>query len=272
MLNPSMAHPMRCVCMILLSLAPVACSNADTAPDSGNDDDAQASCPPLSLVCVENELFICGDNHELTRVHSCGEGWLCENKKCVAKSIADDSISSDASAEISEPTEDILDVDSPNKKSDYALMNNSLWQPVDPADDPFWPVDDTLVVRCPPESYSAEDNGDGLWFSVSTQECNYLTMTQPLLVDLPEGATVQVQVWHFPIISSSGTYHHLVAGGDPVKTIWEVTLELPALSAGFLPYEPITSTVSISQGEPLYWHLSNHGNNSWHLIELKATY
>ncbi|HIN85627.1 MAG TPA: hypothetical protein EYN06_04020 [Myxococcales bacterium] len=181
-----------------------------------------------------------------------------------------------SSTDLSQANQDTHDTapesDSTNQSSEYQLMDNNLWQAVDPSEDPFWPQDSTEVVVCPPDAYLSEDTGDGIWFSVTTRDCNYLTVTQPILADLPAGATVQVRVWHFTITSGPGSYHHLIAGGDPVKTVWDVTLEVPTDSGGLLPYEPFESTVSIEKGEPLFWHLSNHGSNSWHLIELKATY
>jgi hypothetical protein len=143
---------------------------------------------------------------------------------------------------------------------------------VDSAADPFWPTDGSTPNLCPPDAYLAEDSGDGMWFSLETSNCNYMTVSQPLLADVTEDAVIQVRVWHFKITGSVGKFYHRIAAGDPPQILWEVEKAVPTESGGLLPFEPVSPKIAVSAGEAVYWHVSNHGQNSWHLIELSATY
>ena len=37
-----------------------------------------------------------------------------------------------------------------------------------------------------------------------------------------------------------------------------------------LPFDLVPIPRDLRAGEPVYWHLSNHGQKSWHLIEVSA--
>ena len=151
-----------------------------------------------------------------------------------------------------------------------SLIDNTLWEVVPEADDPFYPEDDSDVVPCTPSVYGSEVQGDDVWFSVKTVDCNYLTVWQPLLVDVPADAQLRVRLWHFKFTQTEGTYTHAIAVGDPPDTYWEAELPLPITESGLLPYDLVPISRSLSAGEPVYWHLNNHGLNSWHLIEFSA--
>lgn len=151
-----------------------------------------------------------------------------------------------------------------------SLVDNLLWEVVAQADDPFYPVDDSEVVPCMPSAYGSEVEGDDVWFSVTTVDCNYLTVWQPLLVDVPADAQLRVRLWHFTFTAAEGTYTHAIAVGDPPDTYWEAELPLPVTESGLLPYDLVPVSRSLSAGEPVYWHLRNHGQNSWHLIEVSV--
>ncbi|MDP6943055.1 MAG: hypothetical protein QF464_02805 [Myxococcota bacterium] len=151
-----------------------------------------------------------------------------------------------------------------------SLVDHTLWAVVPQQEDPFYPEDDTEVEPCPASQYGPEVQGDDVWFSVETVNCNYLTVQQPLLVDVPSGAQLRVRVWHFEFTYAEGTYVHAIAVGEPPDTLWETEAPLPLTSGGLLPFELVPITRPLTAGEPVYWHLRNHGLNSWHLIEVSA--
>ena len=151
-----------------------------------------------------------------------------------------------------------------------SMIDNTLWVVAPREDDPFYPEDDADVVPCPEAQYGAEVQGDEVWFSVETMRCNYLTVRQPLGVDVAEGAQLRVRLWHFRITMSEGTYTHVIAAGERPDTLWETELPVPTSSGGLLPFERVPVPRDLSAGEPIYWHLRNHGQNSWHLVEVSA--
>lgn len=185
--------------------------------------------------------------------------WLALGCSDANSPVTDASVGSDvdasqsADAEVAEP-----------------LVDNLLWEVVLPADDPFYPADDSEVVLCPESEYGSEVEGSDAWFSVKTVACNYLTVRQPLLVDVPADAQLRVRLWHFKFTLTEGTFTHAIAVGSPPDTFWEAELPLPITESGLLPYELVPISRSLSAGEPVYWHLNNHGLNSWHLIEFSA--
>jgi hypothetical protein len=150
------------------------------------------------------------------------------------------------------------------------MIDNALWEAVPEAEDPFYPADDDDIVPCPASEYGPELQGDEVWFSVETIACNYLTVRQPLLVDVSADSLLRVRLWHFTITQSEGTYTHAIAVGDPPATVWDTELPLPVTDSGLLPFELVPFPRALEAGEPVYWHLSNHGQNSWHLIEVSA--
>ncbi len=173
---------------------------------------------------------------------------------CANPSAADDhdaTVSADASAAV-------------------PMVDNTLWEAVAPADDPFYPTDDSEVVVCTDAQYESEVLDDDVWFSVETIDCNYLTVRQPLLMDVSADAQLRVRLWHFTITRSQGTYTHAIAVGSPPETLWEAEVPLPVTTSGLLPFDLVPIPRDLRAGEPVYWHLSNHGQKSWHLIEVSA--
>jgi len=151
----------------------------------------------------------------------------------------------------------------------YPLMDNNLWEVVPEEEDPFFASADAPQA-CPEENYGVEVLGGESWYSVKTVNCNYLTVKQTLLEDVPEGAYLQVRIWHFQITLGEGTYRHVLAAGDNADVVYEAEQAVPTEKGGLLPYERFQTPRAMQAGETLYWHLSNHGENSWHLIEFAA--
>jgi hypothetical protein len=121
-------------------------------------------------------------------------------------------------------------------------------------------------ARCGSESVSIEENNTGLWYDILTDECDHATVRQTTLAELQSGDTLLVWVWHYAMDHKGGDFHARVALGDPPQVVWENTLPVPAQSG--LLYEEITLDSSWPTGSPIWFHLSNHGVNTWSLVEL----
>jgi len=145
------------------------------------------------------------------------------------------------------------------------LVDNNLWVEVDFSNDPFWPEAQAPDNACPEEEYGVEEHPDGPWFEVYTEICAYITVEQPLLVDIPIGATVVVRIWHFSISEGDTAFHLVVGVGETPDIIWES--EVPVPSGSGLLYDELVMETAYQAGAPVYFHLSNHGSNSWGFIE-----
>ena len=91
-------------------------------------------------------------------------------------------------------------------------------------------------------------------------------MRQETLAELESGDTFLVWIWHYAMDHQGGDFHAKIAVGYPDHVLWETTLPVPADSG--LVYEEVTVPDSWPQGSPIWFHLSNHGVNTWSLVEL----
>jgi hypothetical protein len=100
---------------------------------------------------------------------------------------------------------------------------------------------------------------------VSTGECNYLSVEQPLAEALAIGDPLRVQVWWQALIASEPATAHLalLIDGQP---IWDEHVAIPgAAQARSIEFE---SPIAAEPGAIVTFHLHNHGANSWTLAEL----
>ena len=125
---------------------------------------------------------------------------------------------------------------------------------------------------CEPSDHGPEKTEDGDWYDVDTSFCGYLTVSQPLLEDVPAGAELAVDIFHNSITEGfEGQYLLGVAmGAAPADVVWTLEIDIP-VSQGFIT-KTWTAEKAYAKGDALYFHISNHGENNWSLIGLTATY
>jgi len=146
----------------------------------------------------------------------------------------------------------------------FALVHASLWEVVGAEDDP-WAAHRPAGLACAPDSAQPEDFAGQLTFGVDTSACGHATARQALLQDACAGEQAFVWVWREALTGPEGTTSTLaVRVGDEV--LWERRTPIPA------PPELIAITAELGadhmQGEPIWFHVRNHGSNSYQLIEL----
>jgi hypothetical protein len=104
-------------------------------------------------------------------------------------------------------------------------------------------------------------------FSVDTGACTYITARQPALRDVAQGETLVARVWHFALNAGEAAEAHVALRiGD--TTVLDQTVPIP--SAGGLIAVSETAPRAFEAGTPVFFHLHNHGDNSWSLVELSA--
>jgi hypothetical protein len=127
--------------------------------------------------------------------------------------------------------------------------------------------DDPLVEHRPssticPSSAWGEELGV---LEVSTGECNYLSVEQPLAHPITVGDALRVQVWWQPLIASEPATAHLALLIDG-RTIWDEHIAIPgAAEAREIHFD---SPIAAEPGAIVTFHLHNHGANSWTFAEL----
>jgi len=165
--------------------------------------------------------------------------------------------------------EDVPDV--PAEPETRQLVDNYEWKLVPNAEDPFYAGNEQKAQECSTLDITTEEYPEGPWFEVDTKGCAYMTAKSPLTGPIPEGATIQLRIWRFTISVAEGPFELKLAIGDDAEVIFERTIDAPN-KASELIHDTWTSEKAWPEGTPVYWHLSNHGENTWGMIEFSATY
>jgi hypothetical protein len=146
-----------------------------------------------------------------------------------------------------------------------SLVDSSAWQVMSASDDPF--DDRPEDASCPDGAYMPEFLSEEPVFSVDTGGCTYLTAKQRSLRHVVPGEKLVVRVWHFALHAGESAMAH-VAVRIGEKTLLDTTVPIPA-AGGLINIEEVAPE-SIPEGAPVYFHLHNHGDNSWSFVELST--
>lgn len=138
-------------------------------------------------------------------------------------------------------------------------MTAGGWRIAGAEEDPF--ADRPAAVNCITQSVTAE--GDAL--EVATDECDYVTLVQPIDPDLMACDVFHASVAHYPLVAEGpATAHVALMLGETL--IWERSVPIPGDAA---VYEVLhRPEAPIPRGTNLYFHLHNHGANDWYLSEV----
>jgi len=151
-----------------------------------------------------------------------------------------------------------------------SLARVADWQRTEVGADPF-ASHQPAMPSCPPDAAYAE----ATWFEVDTGLCNYVTVQQPIAFSLGAGAGLEVVLTHSDLIGAEPfDAHAALRVGD--EDVWELVrhVEPPMDGVSSVPYETIVEQVRVeapaAAGTPIYFHLHNHGDNTWNLIAVEA--
>lgn len=174
-------------------------------------------------------------------------------------------------------------------RAEGMLVDHGLWE--EGGEDPF-PEHRPATVECSLLSWGAELIGGEPNLGVDTAYCNYFVAHQPINQALRAGDVVQMRLWHFDLfdLADDAGDDDSAAGDDDSAAGDDDTGDEPvfghlALSIdGAVRFEaqvPIPSTAAmieqtwdvqdkVPEGAQAVMHLHNHGQNSWHLVHLRA--
>lgn len=154
-----------------------------------------------------------------------------------------------------------------------SLIDHNLWQhpTPGPGTDPFWPQDSAAAAAikpCPPEGIEVELEDIDSWVEVDTTSCGWATMSQPALVGAQPGDKLRIRVWRWKILDGDGGYslHIHLGAPDALELIWAESLDVPGKSGLWVGTYGVKAP--IAPGTPVWWHVQNHGINTWNLIEI----
>ncbi len=147
------------------------------------------------------------------------------------------------------------------------LVDHDQWQAAVLGDDPFFALERPEEYSCEPMFYASELFGAESSFSIDTgSKCGYLTVKQTTVADVKLGDPVHARIWHFPLTApdEEAEGHVAIMMGD--RVVFEDRIPLPATSKLYAAYW--TSDQDFPIGTAIYYHVHNHGVNSWALLEI----
>jgi hypothetical protein len=158
-----------------------------------------------------------------------------------------------------------LDAGAPSTQVRSLLALPERWVPLDAAADPF--DDRPALVHCLPEAVMAETLSAERVLGVDTGFCDYVTVTQPTLRAAAAGELLKVRLWHFELSAPEPAEAHAVLSVDGLRVLDErIAIPQPG---GLISRQRVLER-AVPAGAPVYFHLHNHGANSWALVELSA--
>lgn len=103
--------------------------------------------------------------------------------------------------------------------------------------------------------------------SIDTRICEYVTLEQPSLAALSGGDELHLRIHHFDLSAEAPAEGHaaVVLAG---QLAWETHVPIPSPDA--MIDATFSSPTDVSRGDPIEFHLHNHGENNWSLIELSV--
>ena len=145
------------------------------------------------------------------------------------------------------------------------LVQTFGWLTTELEQDPFNVFWSDQII-CGEDEHGVESLADIWTYSIQTGDCNWLTIEQPSLRAVHEGDIVRAEVWHFLLSAPEPAMARVgMATDDGIITDIMVPIPQPA---GLVELE-FRAQTSIAKDTPIYFHISNHGTNSWHLLNIQ---
>lgn len=135
------------------------------------------------------------------------------------------------------------------------------WGAASVAEDPFVEYEPGRV-RCSPFAYRLEAS----WLEVTTTSCNYATLAYRFMYDVSPGDVISGEIAWATLASiepAVGTLAFAMAGEG---VLWTHEVDIPG-SADILELS-FELTQAAAAGSALYFHVRNHGYNTWQLSPL----
>ena len=176
---------------------------------------------------------------------------------CAARGDSDGVMDVDARSELLDITQEV--------EGATPIAHAARWEPLDLSEDPIASSSLGVETQCGEESLTVELTDDGLYLDLDTTACDWLTVTQSSTAPLQKGDMLRIWAFRWPMVVAEGEGLISLSAGEPPLTLWEARPLLPQ-ERSELYYEDVPVMSAVPSGTPLYWHVSNHGQNVWSLL------
>ncbi len=139
------------------------------------------------------------------------------------------------------------------------LVDSAAWTAVPAAEDPFG---SPPTPGCDPEAAVAIEDEQ---IEIQTDRCGWVTLQQPALVDVGPEHAVELLLFQGALASLEEGAVATLALRLGSSSFWQTEVPIPAEAE---LHEVIDEGFSLSAGDPVLLHVSNHGQNSYRLDHL----
>jgi hypothetical protein len=136
------------------------------------------------------------------------------------------------------------------------------WSSATPEDDPFV-AESAGRVRCSPFAFRLEAG----WLEVSTTDCNYATLVHHFGEDVRAGDVMRGEVAWATLASLEPAIGTLAFATAGLGVLWTHEVSIPG-DADVVRVE-LSFPSAAPAGTALYFHVRNHGYNTWQLSPLE---
>jgi hypothetical protein len=145
------------------------------------------------------------------------------------------------------------------------LVDGEAWRFVPPEEDTMWPAPEGAAV-CEEEAIQIQPLGDDIAVEIDTRfGCGWATVEQPINADINVGDELQVRVFYFSQATFPEAQAQVAIAIDD-DVIMDERVDIPTSSGLLAPR--IVIDKAYPRGAVARFHIGNHGDNSWNLVEL----
>ena len=154
--------------------------------------------------------------------------------------------------------------EAPRCEQKQPLVDAEAWTFVEPAIDPLWPAPPDAAV-CAADALQLQSFGDDVAVEIDTRfGCGWATVAQPIGTGLVVGDEVELGVFHFAQATFPAAEAEVAVAIDD-EILMRALVPIPT-RAGLLSSR-VTVAVEHAVGSIARFHIGNHGDNSWNLVE-----
>jgi hypothetical protein len=148
------------------------------------------------------------------------------------------------------------------------LVDHDAWAILTAADDPMPPAGEDETRRCGTGEMMAELLGYERSYTIMTRLCSFGAAAQPLRASVEAGELLAFRMFYFSATRFEVAEARSVVAfaGAPV---WSETIPLPVTEGG-VRIATVPAPAGLAAGTPVSWHVQNHGENSWNLLEVSV--
>lgn len=145
------------------------------------------------------------------------------------------------------------------------MVTPEAWAVVSGALDPY-DARRPAGVTCDPAAIGPKLIGGEHAYDIDSKSCLFVTVAQPSQQEIFEGETLRLRLWHFELLGPTGTA--TISLCFDAQPFFYKELAIPGPSGLDAPVWKAERDVPL--GTPIQFHVANHGNNSYSLIELSV--